>query len=174
MKLPRPTILLFCLGVVGVSLGVHPFAKLTSGTHTPEKPSPFGPPLPNPAFVGAWKGTAALVDRGICDLRFEITAEAPGHFEGFSSFSCTTAEPLMSKGHRPDLRAEALNLNPNAAVLTGILLNGAIQFHVVHSIGADIYACSVPAFLVTQFGSDRLAAEWKDCGGGTVLLKKVP
>jgi hypothetical protein len=158
------TAAVFTCGVT-ISLALRPL-PLTP-VRAPKPPSAL--PMPS----GVWKGSAALMDRGICDLRLEIAAEEPGRFNGFSSFSCTTAEPLMSKAHRPDLRAEALNLNPNAAVLTGTLQNGVIQFHAIHSIGADIYACAVPAFIVTQFGSDRLAAEWKDCGGGAVIMQRA-
>lgn len=80
----------------------------------------------------------------------------------------------MAKPHHPDLRTEVIcRLYPNAAVLTGALENGAIQFHSEKAIGADINGCSVSVFTVMRFGTSRIAAEWQDCGGGAVIMQRV-
>lgn len=126
-------------------------------------------PAPAPGISGNWKGTAALLGRGICDLKMEIEDA-----KAYSSFSCTQADPLMQKPHHPDLKAEVImRLNPDAAILDGKPDKGALRFQAARLIGNDINGCSVSEFRVTRFGARQIAAEWTDCGGGAVIMERA-
>jgi hypothetical protein len=133
-QVPQPNyralrrILAAFIGCAVLSLGVCIAMLIHDAGERPQvgrKRLAVGPPLVTPvsaapalAFGGAWTGTAALIDRGICDLRFEIAEEKPGRFTGYTSFACTIAEPLMSKPHHADLRTEVLSrYTPDAAYL---------------------------------------------------------
>jgi hypothetical protein len=184
--------------VIAGAFAVRPFERSIEHAFRqkpPAKPSPFGaaatldaaslaapsPPtgsqlaLPPGKLSGVWRGSAALEDTGICDLRFELIENLPGRFSGYSNFSCITAAALMSPNHRADFRSEVLShINPDAAILTGIMQDGAIHFHVDKVIGADINGCSVTSFTVVPFGASQLAAQWQagPCKGGSILLQR--
>jgi hypothetical protein len=125
---------------------------------------------------GIWRGRAALEGRGICDLRFELREKEPSQFTGYSSFTCVNAGALMSAKDRGNARSAMLNhMNPDSAILTGKIENGAVQFHVDKSIGTDINGCAATSFTLTPFGTNQLAAEWQagTCRGGHLVLQKV-
>lgn len=136
------------------------------------------PPSPFAKLNGVWHGRAALDGRGICNLRFELKEkqDEPGHFSGFSSMTCVAAKPLMrQKGI--DRRAFALNrMDPEGAILSGKAENGSIQLHTDKTVGTDSNGCAPTSFTVTPFGSNQLAAEWREgtsCSGGNMILGKA-
>lgn len=67
------------------------------------------------------------------------------------------------------------HMNPDAAVLTGAVEKGAIHFQAEKTIGTDINGCAVTEFTVTPFGTNLVAAEWKEgtCAGGSLMLQKA-
>jgi len=143
----------------------------------PPSPQPVKtpPPPPDPwlRFLGVWHGQAALDGRGICDLHFEIRkSQAPGVFLGFSRFSCDSSQALMGKAGADPRSALMNRMNPNAAILTGTVKDGALHFKADKDIGGDIHGCTVTSFTLTPFGAYQLAAEWEagKCQGGNMLL----
>ena len=135
------------------------------------------PPAPFAKLAGIWRGQAAIEGRGICGLRFELTPKTPDTFSGYSSFSCANTAPLMAAKNRKNQKEALLNrMDPDSAILTGTLQDGAIHFRADKNIGTDINGCSVSSFTLTPFGSNRLAAEWQagSCQGGHMVLVKAP
>jgi hypothetical protein len=67
------------------------------------------------------------------------------------------------------------HINPDAATLTGTVEKGAIHCHADKTVGTDINGCAVTEFTVTPFGTNVVAAEWKEgaCAGGNMLLQEV-
>jgi hypothetical protein len=142
-------------------------------------PQPSPPPVktapPDPwfRFLGLWHGQGALDGRGICDLHFEIRkGPEPGVFLGFSSFSCASSQALMGREGGDPRNALMNRMNPNAAILTGTVKDGAFHFKADKDIGADVHGCTVTSFTLTPFGAYKLAAEWEagKCQGGNMLL----
>jgi len=124
---------------------------------------------------GIWQGRLALQDRGICLLKLELREKEPGDFAGYSSLTCASVTPLMSAKDRGNTRTALVNqMDPDSAILSGTLQDGAIHFHVDKTIGTDINGCVVTSFTATQFDSG-LATEWESgsCQGGHVILSKV-
>lgn len=138
--------------------------------------------LPKPAPVspfakisGIWRGGAALDGRGICNLKFELNELAEGRFTGYSTMTCTATGPLMAD-KKINQRTSALNrMDPEAAILTGAVEKGSIEFHVDKTVGADAQGCAPTSFSLTPFGANQLAAEWQEatCAGGHMILRKV-
>lgn len=140
------------------------------------RPNP-APPSPFARLSGIWAGRAAIDGRGICELRFELRekAEAPEHFAGFSSMTCFGSGPLTAS-KTVNQKALALNrMNPEAAILTGAVDKGSIEFSVDKTVGADANGCAPTGFTLTPFGANQLAAEWREgasCSGGRLILHK--
>jgi type IV secretory pathway VirB10-like protein len=135
------------------------------------------PPAPYAKLAGIWRGQAAIEGRGICGLRFELTPKTPDTFSGFSSFTCANIAPLMAAKNRRNQKEALLNrMDPDSAILTGTMQDGAIHFHADKNISTDINGCAVSSFTLTPFGSNRLAAEWQagECQGGHMVLAKAP
>jgi hypothetical protein len=141
------------------------------------RPKPAPSPSPFARLPGIWAGRAAIDGRGICELRFELRekAEAPEHFAGFSSMICFGSGPLMAS-KTANQKALALNrMNPEAAILTGAVEKGSIEFSVDKTVGADANGCAPTGFTLTPFGANQLAAEWREggsCSGGRLILHK--
>ena len=149
----------------------HPATGKTAAAVAAQPPAPFA------KLAGIWRGQAAIEGRGLCGLRFELTPKTPDTFTGYSSFSCANIAPLMAAKNRANQKTAILNrMDPDSAILTGTLEDGAIHFHADKNLGADINGCSVTAFTLTPFGSNRLAAEWQagSCEGGHMVLAKAP
>lgn len=150
---------------------------------TEEKPKPKAavppppkpkPPAPSP-YAGVWTGRTAIDGRGICTLRLEITDKQaePNHFTGFSSMVCNHAGPLVARGPA-NRKAQALNMDPEAAVLTGTLEKTSVELTSEKTIGTDPEGCAPTGFSLTLFGKGQLAVEWKEatCSGGHMILRK--
>ncbi len=83
----------------------------------------------------------------------------------------------MAEKNRKNQKVALLNrMDPEAAILTGTMQDGAIHFHPDKNIGTDINGCSVSSFTLTPFGANRLATEWQagSCQGGHMVLAKAP
>lgn len=148
----------------------RPAASTTAAAVTSLPPAPFA------KLAGIWRGQAALEGRGICGLRFELTPNTPDTFTGYSSFTCASIAPLMSAKNRANQKSSLMNSrDPDSAILTGVLQDGAIHFHADKTIGTDINGCAVTSFTLTPFGVNRLAAEWQagTCQGGHMVLLKA-
>lgn len=137
----------------------------------PPKPKP---PAPSP-YAGVWTGRTAIDGRGICTLRLEVTDKQgePNHFTGFSSMVCNHAGPLVARGPA-NRKAQALNMDPEAAVLSGTLEKTSVELTTEKTIGTDPEGCAPTGFSLTPFGKGQLAVEWKEatCSGGHMILRK--
>lgn len=83
----------------------------------------------------------------------------------------TVTPPIMRPGNPNPFLAQ---MNPEAAVLTGTAKDGGMDFHVDRIISKGASDCELTGFTVTPFGSDQIAAQWKEstCSGGQILLKR--
>lgn len=65
-------------------------------------------------------------------------------------------------------------MNPDAAILTGTVEKGAIQFRADKTIGTDVNGCAVTDITITPFGASAVAAEWREgaCQGGNLLMQR--
>jgi hypothetical protein len=138
------------------------------------------PALPKPekpvSYAGIWRGQTTVERRGLCTLRIELHETEPSKYQGYSSLVCADFAPLMKPKERVNRAAAIKNrMNPEAAVISGALENGAIAFHVDKTIGADANGCAATSFTLTPFGKNEFAAEWQEatCKGGRVMLQKA-
>ena len=110
--------------------------------------------------------------RGICDLRVELRQNEPGKYSGYSRFSCLNNEALTNPKDMNLMQSFLNHMNPDSAVLAGSVEKGAIHFH-AEKIGTDINRCAVTEFTITPFGTNLVAAEWKEGTrtGGSLMLQ---
>jgi hypothetical protein len=133
------------------------------------------PPSPLAKLAGIWRGNAALSGRGVCALRLELRESPgePGQFTGYSGLICNSAGPLMGK--HPNAASAIINrMDPEAAILTGAVEDGAIRLHTDKTVGADSRGCAVSSLTVTPFGTNFIDAAWQEhsCQGGHVILRR--
>lgn len=143
-------------------------------TPSPASEVPAEPPLGD--LSGVWQGHGRVPGgRGVCDLRVELRQGDPGKYSGYSRFSCLNNEVLTSPKDMNVMKNLLNHMNPDAAVLTGAVEKGAIHFQAEKTIGTDINGCAVTEFTVTPFGTNLVAAEWKEgtCAGGSLMLQKA-
>jgi hypothetical protein len=133
---------------------------------------------PSPAsfdgLLGVWQGVAPLPSRGMCNLKLELRrGPQPGTYSGFPVLVCIpVTQPVIRPGNPNQFLTQ---MNPAAAVLTGTVKDGGIDFHVDRIISKGASDCELTGFNVTPFGSDQIAAQWKEsnCPGGQILLKRL-
>jgi hypothetical protein len=133
-----------------------------------------GTPIGN--LSGVWQGHGRVPGgRGICDLRVELRQGETGKYSGYSRFSCLNNEALTNPKDTDMMKNFLNHMNPDSAALTGTVEKGAIRFHADKTIGTDINGCAVTEFTVTPFGTNQVAAEWKEgtCTGGSLMLQKA-
>jgi hypothetical protein len=113
-------------------------------------------------LAGIWRGRAVFDGLGQCDIRVELLEKTAGHLTGYSTFTCTP-------------RGSPRPANPDSAILSGSVADGAVHFHIDKTIGTDTKDCAVTSFTVTPFGASQLAAEWEKgpCPGGHVILQRT-
>jgi hypothetical protein len=125
---------------------------------------------------GVWEGRGRVPGpRGLCDLRLELKQSEPGHYSGYSRFSCISMDPLTNPKDINAATNIVNHLNPEAAIMTGIVEKGGIHFKTDKAIGTDISGCSVSELTVTPFGASALAAEWLEgeCSGGNLMMQRA-
>jgi hypothetical protein len=125
---------------------------------------------------GVWEGRGPTPSRGICNLRVELKQGDPGHYTGYSRFSCIPVQSMLGAPKGANTMANLMtSMNPDAAILTGIVEKGAIQLHTDKTIGTDINGCAVSELTLTPFGASATAAEWKEgtCQGGSLMLQRA-
>ena|SRR5579863_6274414 len=147
-----------------------PGSSSAPGTDTPAAPSPAS--FDN--LLGVWQGVAPLPSRGMCNLKLELRRGLqPGTYSGFPVLVCIpVTQPVIRPGNPNQFLTQ---MNPAAAVLTGTVKDGGIDFHVDRIISKGASDCELTSFNVTPFGSDQIAAQWKEttCPGGQILLKRL-
>jgi hypothetical protein len=138
------------------------------GTETPTAPASFD------NLLGVWQGVAPLPSRGMCNLKLELRRGPQlGTYSGFPVLVCIpVTQPVIRPGNPNQFLTQ---MNPAAAVLTGTVKDGGIDFHVDRIISKGASDCELTSFNVTPFGSDQIAAQWKEsnCPGGQILLKRL-
>jgi hypothetical protein len=124
-------------------------------------------------LVGVWQGVAPLPGRGMCNLKLELRkVPATAQYSGFPVLLCMPITPPVIRPGNPN--PFLAQMNPEAAVLTGTAKDGAMDFQVARIISKGASDCELTGFTVTPFGSDQVAAQWKEsnCSGGQILLKR--
>jgi hypothetical protein len=141
---------------------------------TPANPSPT-PSAPSlDSLLGVWQGAAPLANRGICNMKLELRAGAmPGQYAGFPVLLCMQTPAGGMRQTNPN--ALFAQMVPQAAVATGTPKESGIDFHVDRVISKGASDCEMTSLNVTPFGSDQIAAEWKEsnCAGGQILLNRL-
>jgi hypothetical protein len=148
-----------------------PASGSAAGTESSAAPSA---PVSFDNLLGVWQGVAPLPARGMCNLKLELRRGLqPGTYSGFPVLVCIpVTQPVIRPGNPNQFLTQ---MNPAAAVLTGTAKDGGIDFHVDRIISKGASDCELTSFNVTPFGSDQIAAQWKEtaCPGGQILLKRL-
>jgi hypothetical protein len=148
-----------------------PASGSAPGTESPAAPIA---PASFDNLLGVWQGVAPLPSRGMCNLKLELRRGLQlGTYSGFPVLVCIpVTQPVIRPGNPNQFLAQ---MNPAAAVLTGTVKDGGIDFHVDRIISKGASDCELTSFNVTPFGSDQIAAQWKEsnCSGGQILLKRL-
>jgi hypothetical protein len=149
-----------------------PAGAQTPSTTAPTSTTIADAPPQIDALIGVWQGIAALPNRGMCTLKLELRK----NLEQISGFPVLVCMPMTQPAMRPgNPNAFLTQMTPEAAVLSGAFTNGAIDFRVERIIGKGPNGCELTAFTVTPFGTDQIAADWKEsnCAGGQILLNRL-
>jgi hypothetical protein len=121
-------------------------------------------------LIGIWQGMALLPEHGNCNMKLELrNAPEPGQIKGFPVMVCVQI-PVISTG--PKTFAQ---YSPASAVITGKPTGNAVEFTVDKVVSKGEGHCAFTSFTVTPFGSDQIAAEWKQdtCPAGQILLRRI-
>jgi hypothetical protein len=153
-----------------------PRVPTTSAPAKPSRPvSPFVTTLSN--LSGFWKGQNLVAGQGFCTLGLELRElETPANYTAYSTLSCMAPPSLWGlKGGQllpPRMRDEML---PTAITLQGTPENGAIRFQVDKTVVSPMSGCATTSFMVTPFGTNRIAAQWREglCQGGQILMARI-
>jgi hypothetical protein len=145
-------------------------------------PAPQGaitapPVLPvNAAFLGHWTGGASIDKQGLCGLQMEIHQGEAGKLIGYPEMSCLPSAWLTGHGGF-DIRKDnpgtvMLKANPTSAIISGLAVNGSVQFHVDKITNTNSAGCVMSSLTATVFGAHQLAVQWVDsCGGGNMMCE---
>ena len=126
------------------------------------------------ALAGTWQGRRPR-GKGRLFIRFTIQQRNEA-FLGNSKMTCNFVTPLMPARDRNDRKLQLqARLNPEAANLTGIVHNGAIEFGIDKVLGKDIHGCEISTFTITPAGAQEIDAAWteRNCSGGHIILRKI-
>ena len=95
-------------------------------------------------------------------------------YAGYFSLTCAENPLVIAAKARNDPSAIFTTVNPAASVITGAPEGGSIRFSVDNTISTDTDGCATTSFMVTPFGTNRIAAQWREgrCQGGQVILEK--
>jgi hypothetical protein len=194
--------LLICLGVIVASYAVRWLytsaqqlaqrqqqinlaqQRAKAAPRVPVAPAPAKPSRPVSPFVttlsnlsGFWKGQNLVAGQGFCTLGLELREqETPANYIAYSTLSCMAPPSLWGlKGGQllpPRMRDEML---PTAITLQGTPENGAIRFQVDKTVVSPMSGCATTSFMVTPFGTNRVAAQWREglCQGGQILMARI-
>jgi len=131
-------------------------------------------------LMGSWLGQGLLAARGFCRLALELKRGdgLPGSYKGYSTISCGPSLPFNGKKPTAENRAASLinQMTPTSTILSGSVVNGAIEFDVDQDLGGNPDApCPVTHFTVHPFGDNNIAVAWKagTCAGGTMVLTRM-
>jgi hypothetical protein len=155
------------------------------------KPSPLHPMVATPAavapaslstgssaaleqagFIGVWRGSELMPDTAMYGMQLELrwSDKKPGEFVGYLTRTCTGG----LKANSNDLTNVVRNSAPVSGILSGPMVNDAIQLHLDTAIGVPPNGCSLTNYTVRKF-SGQISAEWQagTCPAGTMMLSKV-
>jgi hypothetical protein len=163
------------------------FTNVHAAAH--DKPSPYVP-MPAPAtaaiapsaanvfmqthagYIGVWKGTELMPNQDMCNLQLELrwSDKKQGEFVGYLTRQCA---PLMT-AHSNDISNVIRNVSPVSGILSGPMVNDAIQLHLDTAIGVPPNGCQLTNYTVRQFG-EQIAASWDagTCPAGQMMLSKT-
>lgn len=163
------------------ALNARAQATRAGGVSAPAPSAPGSAPAPTPnaaqgRLTGLWEGRQAQPTRDLCQIALEMRDNGKSELAGYSQVHCVPMMPFLPGPRKLDPGTAAFrSLTPVAAVLTGTLKEGAVEFHVDRTVGTTFDGCVITSFKVTPFGNDQVAAEWRNgtCGGGQMMLRKI-
>lgn len=145
-------------------------APVTALTATPPSAAVFM--QEHAGFIGVWKGTELMPNQDMCNLQLELrwNDKKPGEFVGYLTRQC--AQVLTA--HSNDLSNVIRNVSPVSGILSGPMVNDAIQLHLDNAIGVPPNGCQLTDYTVRRFGG-QIAAIWTagTCPAGSMMLSKV-
>jgi hypothetical protein len=150
---------------------LHPMVA-TPVTAAPAISSPGSSgPFEQAGFIGVWKGSELMPNMDTCALQLELrpSDKKQGEFVGYLTRIC-----LQIAATRPNPLEVVKDSTPVSGILSGPLVNDAIQLHLDTAIGVPPNGCSLTNYTVRKF-SGQLSAEWQagTCPAGTMMLSKV-
>jgi hypothetical protein len=140
-------------------------------------PAPVVPPPAGAKFVGTWLGSALMPNQDTCQLRLEIRSsdQKPGDYTGFLTRRCIPTAPIRGgKINQQSIPGFIETTSPVSAVLSGPVVDGALQLRLLRAIGAAPDHCDLTDMTVSEF-AEQIAAQWQpgSCPGGQMLLSKA-
>jgi hypothetical protein len=119
----------------------------------------------------------AVDGRGVCNLRVEIRLRADD-LNPFSGFITAACAPTLQFTPTSKMNAKALTLDkmdPEASIMIGAIDGESINFRLDKTVVTDTAGCGPTGLIITPFGNDLFAAEWKDgaCAGGHLILRRA-
>ena len=162
---------------------IHPAQVKPSPAH-PVMPPPVAPSAPVPSsaptaammqqagYIGVWRGSELMPNRDMCHMQLELrwSDKKQGEFVGYLTRQC--AQILTP--HSNDISEVIRSSSPVSGILSGPMVNDAIQLHLDNAIGEAANGCRLTDYTVRRFG-EQIAAIWNagTCPAGEMMLSKV-
>ena len=134
-------------------------------------------------FVGIWQANQFMPNGDHCNVRLEIRQAVSNPVtqsamvSGFDTRTCLSSD-LMKGGNMAATNMEQFRreTSPVSTSMMGWFADDSdITFQVNKTLGAAPNQCPMTAYTVSPFGTNALAAQWKQgiCPGGQIVLQKV-
>jgi hypothetical protein len=171
----KKTIGIVCLAVfIGsflVKYAVNRYRQIADGHHPPPVRKPLTPQeikaMGFAQMAGIWEAQGYLKGSGNCRFRLELR-QAQGLYRGDTRFACLNLDlkedPIKMMAER-----SAINTVADTAILAGKVENDAIHLKATKIAGSNW--CAIKDLTLTPGGTE-LIAEWTDCNGGHLNLKR--
>jgi hypothetical protein len=177
MEKHKKTIAIACatlfIGSFFVKYAVNRYREIADGHRPPPKRHTLTPEevkaMGFAHMAGQWRAQAFLKGHGTCFLELELR-QAQGLYRGDTQFACLPSldgkeNPLVMMTER-----NAVLADPDTAILAGKVENDAIHLKATKTVGNQW--CAITDITLTPGRTGQLIAEWKDCGGGHLNLKR--
>jgi len=121
-------------------------------------------------MAGLWKAHGYLKGYGNCQLQLELR-QAQGLYRGDTRFSCLNLDDVKNLDPiKVMAERNAFQADPDTTILAGKVENDAIHLKATKTVGSQW--CAIKDLTLTPGGTGELIAEWRECNGGHLNLKR--
>jgi hypothetical protein len=148
----------------------------------PAASAPVTASLSRDVFTGVWQASQFMPNGDHCNIRLEIRPDNSNpvtgydNVFGFDTRTCLSAD-LMKQANLPPAAMDRFRkeTSPVSTAMKGTATEGSIVFDIDKTLGSAPTQCPMTAYTVSLFGSDAIAAQWKQgaCPGGQAVLARV-